>query len=109
MNDYQYYVDWVYKHWGEICEWTVTLLVTLTMLVHVMQRLAAAFARLAARTSNKYDDAAAQALSRILARCDWLLMALVRWLPRVGVGSRKQWSDEERKQRTSLPPPTGAP
>ena len=101
----QPYIHFVWNHRDEIAAWIVSALVATTAAVHALQRLAATFARLAAKTSSKADDEAAAKLTKWLSWCDGALSSVARWLPRVGVGARRQWSDAERRSRA----PFGAP
>lgn len=101
------YIEALWNHRADIAQWIVSALAATTFAVHALQRLAAAFARLAARTSTKTDDEVAMRLAGILAWCDSSLMALARWLPRVGVSARKPWTEAERQQRTSGGPNAG--
>lgn len=103
------YLDYAWNHKDEIAAWIVSALLATTAAVHALQRAAATFARLAAKTSSKADDKAAAKLTKWLSWCDSALQATARWLPRVGVGARRQWSDEERRQRASSAPPGGTP
>lgn len=111
MDSLQVYIDLAWNHRSEIAAWIVSALVATTAAVHALQRLAAAFARLAAKTSSKADDEAAAKLTKWLSWCDGALSSVARWLPRVGVGARKPWSDAERRSRAPFGPsePPGPP
>jgi len=109
MDSLQVYIDLAWNHRDEIAAWIVSALVATTAAVHALQRLAATFARLAAKTSSKADDEAAAKLTKWLSWCDGALSSVARWLPRVGVGARRQWSDAERRSRVPSVPPGPTP
>lgn len=97
----QIYIDWLWNHREEIGAWIMSALVATTAAVHTLQRAASAFARIAAKTASKEDDIVAQKLARILSAMDAVLTGFARYLPRIGVGMRQQWSEAERAVRTS--------
>lgn len=97
-------LQWIWDNREMIGSQAMEVLLALTALVHILQRASATFGRLAARTSTKHDDSAAQRLSRWLAWCDSTLLSISKWLPHVGVNARKQWSRTERLSRTSGAP-----
>ena len=97
-------LEWLWTNREEVASYILAALVASTALVHILQRAAAAFGRLALKTSTKYDDYAAQKLSKWLAWCDTALLSLSKWLPHVGVKARKQWSQAERDARISEHP-----
>jgi hypothetical protein len=107
------YLEYLWAHREGIAAWIASTLAALTVIVHGLERVAAAFARLAERTASKTDDAAAQKLSKVLAWWDTSLSGVARWLPHVGVTARKSWSAEERNKRMngtpSLVPPSETP
>lgn len=99
-------LQWIWDNREAIGAQLLAILASLTVLVHVMQRAAAAFGRLAKRLTPKWetDDRLIAIFARFLGRCDGALLSLSKWLPHIGINARKQWSQAERQARTSEAP-----